>query len=70
MRQELTEGLIIRNLALIGLGLVAALPVASRALGWIDLVTLILGMVGMILVHMAGNLVLAQAPISRLIKGH
>lgn len=70
MRQELTEGLIVRNLVLMALSGVAMLPLLPRALGWIDFATLTLGMVGMILIHMAGNLILAQAPVSRLIRVH
>jgi hypothetical protein len=39
-RQTLSEGLVVRNALLACAALAAALPVAPRALGWLDLVTL------------------------------
>jgi hypothetical protein len=68
--QELTEGLLLRNLAFMALCGLAALPVVPRTLGWMDFATLSLGVLGMILAHTATNLVLAQAPVSRLIREH
>lgn len=69
IHQELTEGLLLRNLALMVPCVLAALPVVPRALGWIDVTTLGLGVLGMILAHTAANLILAQAPVSALIRG-
>ena len=70
MRQELTEGLVLRNLVLILLCGMAALPATSRTLGWIDFATFGMGILGMIFAYTAANLVLAQAPVSRMIRGH
>lgn len=69
-RQELTEGLVLRNIALIAICAVAALPVASRNWGWIDFATLSFGIVGMVMAYTAANYILAQAPVSRLIGRH
>ena len=53
--EALSWGLVIRNVILIGAALVTSMPVASRALGIVDYVTLIAALVAIVLLFTAGN---------------
>ena len=69
LRQELSEGLIVRNLILV---LVCGLPLLSasnRALGWLDGVTVVGGLLGATLVYTAANQLLAQSSRLAAIQG-
>jgi hypothetical protein len=59
--QELSPGLVVRNLALVGLLLIAALPVSGRALHWIDAVTVAAGVGWLALVYAGVDVALATA---------
>ena len=63
--QELSEGLVVRNLAVVGLLLVAALPVGGRALHWIDVFTVVAGVGWLALVYAGVDVALATAARDR-----
>ena len=63
LAQHLSEGLIARNLGLIAVSTLALLPVASRALGWVDGVTILGAVAFAAIFHTALNQILAQAPL-------
>jgi hypothetical protein len=67
-RQPLSYGLVARNTGLIALALVAALPVAPRALVWLDFTTIAAGVALFALVHAASNTLLAHAPRLRALR--
>ena len=63
--QELSAGLVVRNLALVGLFLIAALPVSGRALHWIDAFTVVAGVGWLVLVYAGVDVALATAARDR-----
>jgi hypothetical protein len=63
--QELSEGLALRNLALVGVLLVAALPVSGRALHWIDAFTVAAGVGWLALIYAGVDVALATAARDR-----
>ena len=54
-KQSLSEALVLRNALLAGAALAAALPVAPRALGWLDLWTLAAAVTSMAILYAASN---------------
>jgi hypothetical protein len=63
-RQTLSEGLVLRNLVLAAAALASALPEAERALGWLDLVTVLAALVCGALLLAAANALRAR-PVLR-----
>jgi hypothetical protein len=61
-RQSLSEALVLRNALLAGAALAAALPVAPRALGWLDLWTLASAVTATAVLYSAANALLARSP--------
>ena len=57
--QPLSVGLVVRNLALASASLVAMLPIVGRPLGWLDLVTVVLGTAVLATLYAAINQLLA-----------
>jgi hypothetical protein len=57
--QELSAGLVVRNLAVVGLLMVAALPMSGRVLHWIDAFTVVAGVGWLALVYAGVDVVLA-----------
>ena len=53
--QQLSWGLVVRNSLLIIAALTTSLPAGARALGWVDYVTLIAGLLAIILLYGATN---------------
>jgi len=68
-RQPLSFALVVRNLGLIALGLVCALPVAARALVLLDGLTIAAGIALGALLHGAINGLIANAPRLRALRG-
>ncbi len=68
-RRPLSEGLLLRNAALIGLAALCAVPMAGRALVWIDAVTAVAGVVVWLLLYAAIDASLAIAPRLRELRG-
>jgi hypothetical protein len=64
-RQSLSEALVLRNALLVGAALAAALPVAPRALAWLDVWTLAAGVGSAALLYTAANLLLARPVTAR-----
>jgi len=62
IRQELSAGLVLRNLLLLILVLLAAEPSADRALNWLDLLAIVLGSAVASGLYLGANQLLAQAP--------
>jgi hypothetical protein len=63
-RRSLSEGLVLRNLALAGAALACALPETGRALVWLDGVTLAAAAFAAGCLYAASN-ALARAPVTR-----
>jgi hypothetical protein len=63
--QELSPGLVVRNLALVGLLVIAALPIGARSLHWIDAVTVAAGVGWLALVYAGVDVALATAARDR-----
>lgn len=61
-RRSLHGGLVVRNLALVGLALVASLPAGPRSLHWVDGVTLVGVVVSGAALYAAADRALANAP--------
>jgi len=59
-RQPLSEALVLRNALLVGAALAAALPLAPRALGWLDLWTLTSAVAATAVLYSAANALLAR----------
>ena len=53
--EALSWGLVIRNVILISVALVTSMPVASRAVGIVDYVTLVAALIAIVLLFTAGN---------------
>jgi hypothetical protein len=64
-RQTLSEALLLRNALLAGAALAAALPVAPRALGWLDLWTLIGSVAAAAALYGAANALLARPVVAQ-----
>lgn len=64
-RQALSEALVLRNLVLAGAALAAGLPVAPRALGWLDALTLGASLAAAVALHVASTLLLAKPAVPR-----
>ncbi len=64
-RQTLSEALLLRNALLVGAALASALPVAPRALGWLDLWTLVAVVAATALLYSAANALLARPVLVR-----
>jgi Methylamine utilisation protein MauE len=64
-RQSLSEALVLRNALLVGAALAAALPVAQRALGWLDVWTLVAAAGAMAALYAAANVLLARSVLLR-----
>ena len=58
--QSLTEWLLLRNGALIGLAVLAATPAVNRAMGWLDWLVALLAATTLVLLHSACNQLLAN----------
>lgn len=69
LRQPLSLALVLRNLGLISLAGICALPVGSRALVPLDALTIIAGVALAALVHGALNGLIANAPRLRALRG-
>jgi hypothetical protein len=63
-KQTLSEGLVLRNLALAAAALASTLPVAERALGWLDLWTVLAALACGALLFAAANALRAR-PVLR-----
>ena len=61
-RQPLSAWLVLRNLALAGAALATFVPESPRALGALDLFTIVAGVVGLYTLYAAANLLLAYGP--------
>lgn len=68
-RQPLSAGLIARNLALVALALVAALPAGARGLTWLDAVAIGAAVALGTLLYASANTLLANAPRLRALRG-
>jgi Methylamine utilisation protein MauE len=64
-RQRLSEGLVLRNLGLAAAALACALPVAPRALSWLDAVTLAAAVAAASALYAATEVLLAAAGARR-----
>jgi len=64
-RQTLSEALVLRNLVLAGAALACSLPVAPRALAWLDLLTLGAAVGAAAALFAASNVLLAPRPVLR-----
>lgn len=64
-RQTLSPALVLRNLALAGAALACALPVAPRALAWLDALTLVAALGAAAALYAAANLLLAKPAVLR-----
>jgi hypothetical protein len=69
MRQPLSTALVLRNLSLIALAGVSALPVGTRALVPLDALTIAAGVALGALVYAAVNGLIANAPRLRALRG-
>ena len=59
-RQTLSEGLVLRNAGLAAAALLVALPLAPRALGWLDAFTALAAVTSAALLHLAASALLAR----------
>ncbi len=59
-RQTLSEALVLRNALLAGIALAAALPVAPRALGWLDRWTIVAAVGTAAVLYTAANVLFAR----------
>jgi hypothetical protein len=64
-RQALSETLVLRNLGLAGAALACGLPVAPRALAWLDLLTLAAAVGAAAALYAASNALLAPRTVAR-----
>jgi hypothetical protein len=60
-QQALSEALVLRDALLVGAALAAALPVAPRALGWLDGWTLVAAVGTTVVLYSAANVLLARS---------
>ncbi len=58
--QQLSWGLVARNALLIIVALTASLPATGRAIGWVDYVTLVAGLLAIVLLYSAANQLLSN----------
>ena len=58
-QQPLSVGLVLRNVALAAAALVALIPESQRQLGWLDVVSMLAGVLVLALIYAAANQVLA-----------
>ena len=66
--QPLGEGLVVRNAALVGIALAAALPATGRALGWIDAPTIGGGAAALAALYAAADAALANGVRSHALR--
>jgi hypothetical protein len=64
-RQALSETLVLRNLVLAGAALACALPLAPRALAWLDAVTLGAAVASLAALYVASGVAFARAGAAR-----
>lgn len=64
-RQTLSPALVLRNLGMAGAALACALPVAPRALAWLDALTLVAALAAGAALYTAVNLLLAKPAVPR-----
>lgn len=58
--QQLSSALVVRNVILIGTALIATLPAAERAVGVLDYVTLVAGLISVVFLYGAANQLLSN----------
>jgi len=69
-RQRLHDGLVVRNLILIGLALLASIPNSPRHLSWVDAVSIAAAVITAALLYLAIDRLMAQTPWWRLHDRH
>jgi len=67
-RQPLSGWLLVRNALLIAVSLIAALPIGTRAVGWIDAVSIAGGLAAVALLFASADQLAAEAHTTRLLS--
>ncbi len=68
LRQQLSGWLLVRNLFLIALVAVVALPSSDREIEWIDAVTIVFGAATLIILYASANFAIANIPKLRALE--
>jgi hypothetical protein len=68
LRQELSGWLLLRNLVLMALAAIVAMPVSARPILWIDAVTIGMGAMTLIILYASANVALGNAPRTRALE--
>ena len=68
LRQELSGWLLARNLLLMVMAGLAAMPASARPIVWIDLVTIGMGAMTLIILYASANVALGNAPGTRALE--
>lgn len=68
-RQELSGGLLLRNMALVLISFASALTVQPRFFGGLDIMTTVLGLTGMWILYATVNQALSQVRVSNMLRG-